>query len=221
VIAGLYGFIVSSGASPELWQPIPHQFGVFRDVHDRVRVMSTGNGLLSIRGGSPGHRRWGASTAPVVAAALLAAVFAIGCAQALSVDGGAARCALGLRARTAAPRPPLPVALALTGDPLRQCSHQLHLRGGDDGDEEEGGGGDAEDAAGEAGGEEEGGGEEDAAGGDEEGGAEDPDAGPMTITKAIKQVQQGPDAARALATVRRAHSSHCFLEEVRNRGACE
>ncbi len=194
---------------------------MFRDVHDRVRVMSTGNGLLSIRGGSPGHRRWGASTAPVVAAALLAAVFAIGCAQALSVDGGAARCALGLRARTAAPRPPLPVALALTGDPLRQCSHQLHLRGGDDGDEEEGGGGDAEDAAGEAGGEEEGGGEEDAAGGDEEGGAEDPDAGPMTITKAIKQVQQGPDAARALATVRRAHSSHCFLEEVRNRGACE
>ena len=176
---------------------------MFRDVHDRVRVMSTGNGLLSIRGGSPGHRRWGASTAPVVAAALLAAVFAIGCAQALSVDGGAARCALGLRARTAAPRPPLPVALALTGDPLRQCSHQLHLRGGDDGDEEEGGGGDAEDAAGEA------------------GGAEDPDAGPMTITKAIKQVQQGPDAARALATVRRAHSSHCFLEEVRNRGACE
>ena len=166
----------------------------------------------------PGHRRWGAgSTAPVVAAALFAAVFAIGCAQALSVDGGADGCALGLRARTAAPRPPLPVALALTGDPLRQCSHQLHLRGGDDGDEDEEGGGDAEDAAGGASGEEEGGGDEEAAGGDEEGGAEDPDAGPMTITKAIKQVQRGPDDAQALARMRRAHkhaaasSSSCGL----------
>lgn len=121
--------------------------------------------------------------APVWAASLLAAVIAIGCAQALSVDGGAVGVALVLRARTSsvAPRPSLPVALALTGDPLRQCSHQLHLRGGDDGDEEEGGGGDAEDAAEEAV-------EEDAAGGDEEGGKEDPDAGPMTITKAIKQV---------------------------------
>jgi hypothetical protein len=134
----------------------------------------------------------------VVAAALLAAVFAIGCAQALSVDGGAAGCALGLRAGTAAPRPSLHAALALTGDPLRQCSHQLHLRGGDDGDEEEEGGGGAEDAAGG------GGGDAEAGGGDEEGGAEDPDAGPMTIIKAIKQVQRGPDAARALAHVRRA-----------------
>ena len=126
--------------------------------------------------------------APAAAVALLA-VFVIGCAQGLCVGGGAVGGALHLRARAAgadaAPRPRLGGALlggallALPGVPLRQCSPQLHLRGGDDGDdEEEAGGGDDE---------------QDAAAGEEEGGdegedEEDADAGPMTITKAIKQV---------------------------------
>jgi hypothetical protein len=60
---------------------------------------------------------------------------------------------------------------------VRACSPQLHLRGAGD-DEEDGG---EEAAEGEEAGDEGDGGEE---GGDED----DPDAGPMTITKAIRQV---------------------------------
>lgn len=107
-----------------------------------------------------------------VLVAVLAATLVAGCAP---ISTGAA----GVGAV-----PPLLRALAREhaagplGRGLRgRCSPQLHLRGAGD-DEEEGG---EEEAAGEDAGDEGNEGEE---GGDED----DPDAGPMTITKAIRQV---------------------------------
>ncbi len=117
-----------------------------------------------------------------VLVAVLAATLVAGCAP---ISTGAA----GVGAV-----PPLLRALAREhaagplGRGLRgRCSPQLHLRGAGD-DEEEGG---EEEAAGEDAGDEGNEGEE---GGDED----DPDAGPMTITKAIRQVGSRPAGPVAL-----------------------
>ena len=120
-----------------------------------------------------------ASTAPLYAVALFF-VIAAGFAQGLTTTWGAASVAPSLVLRSGAG---LEVAeqgrVLLPSLALRRCMQQLHLRGGDD--EEEEGAGSAEDK------------EDGEDGGDGEGGNsdanDDPDSGPMTITKAIRQVR--------------------------------
>jgi len=114
-------------------------------------------------------------TAPLLLVVALLVVCAAGFAQgSLSVLGGghearlqpslALQTAWGFAADGAG-------SVAMQGRASRRCSHQLFLRGA--GDDEEEAGGDEEAA------------DEDEAEAEEE---DDPDAGPMTITKAIRQV---------------------------------
>jgi len=107
--------------------------------------------------------------------AALLAVCAVGLAQGscsvLSGDAARAPAALALRARGDAAGA---WSVVLQGSALRRYSHQLFLRGAGDDDEEEAADDEEKEEA-----------EEGDAGEAEE---DDPDAGPMTITKAIRQV---------------------------------
>jgi len=123
--------------------------------------------------GIAGRGRHQSSTAPVLIAVALLTVFVVGVVQGRSpcsstgAFGRGQVMALGIGGAE---------AVGNYGEmmQLRRCSHQLHLRGGDDEDE------------GEAADEAEGGAEEGDGEGEKE---EDSDAGPMTLTKAIKQVR--------------------------------